>query len=224
MQALALYRPSFARLLVRHPMLWVTSAALGASTAMFAGVLVALVVLGGALGTVCAAARTQRLRGWLDRSARRASHRAQRDDRETRLEKAGVPKQGLAAVTLLLDQIIATDPALAAHLELEALLDRYVELEVAAKRYEYLLAESQARPVPQTSPIRMLIRERSTAVHRSCEARLAAAQDELASIFEFLQLLIQRSALESTDPQGDPLEQRMLLLLAADADSDASPG
>jgi hypothetical protein len=70
----------------------------------------------------------------------------------------------------------------------------------------------------------MLIRERSTAVHRSCEARLAAAQDELASIFEFLQLLIQRSALESTDPQGAPLEQRMLLLLAADADSDASPG
>ena len=217
-------RPSPAGLLVHHPMVWATGAALGAAAVVSAGALVTFVAFLGAIGLGCAAAGTRPIRGWLESSARGAVRTARRDGREARLEEAGVPKQGLAAATLLLDQISATGSPLATHPELEEMLDRYVELEITAKRCERLLADARrARAVPGGSETRARISDRAAAVQRACDARLASARDELASILELLQLLVQRSTLDATEVQGDPVGERMSLVLVDDPDSTSRP-
>jgi hypothetical protein len=213
MQRLAPYQPSSTKLLLRTPVLWAVGAFIGAGTAVLAGMLVALVVLGGTAGAACVALRTPRGRRWSERFAQRAAQRIRREHREARLEEAGVCGHALAAATLLVDQITATDPALAASLELEALLDRYVELEITTKRYERMLTgSSAAAPKPGCSATRALIHGRSEALRRTCEAWIADARDELAATVELLQFLLQRSVLAATEPQSDPVGDCIALL------------
>jgi hypothetical protein len=212
MEAVTLYRPSTARLLVHHPVLWGMAAMLSAGMGVVTGGAGALLVLGGALGVGCVTLRMRSVRGWLERSARRASHQARRDDRADRLRGAGVRRDGLVLATRLVDQTATANPALAVQLELEELLDRYTELELAVARYERLFMEKQARPMPETSRVRAMIHERLVAVHRECEARLAAGRDELASIIELLQLLHHRSVLEVTELPIDPVGDCLALL------------
>jgi hypothetical protein len=221
-----LRRPSSARLLARHPILWVSTAVLGVCTAVLAGGPAALAALGGTFGTACAVLRTRWARRRLEHSARCAAVRARREARESRLEDAGVRKHGFAAAQLLVDRITQAAPELAAQLDLEPLLDRYVELELAARRYEACAADGRpARPAPNPSATRARIGDRLAAAQRAREARLAALRDELAGIVEFLQLLVQRGALDATVLEGDPLGERMSLLLAEpdDADPGSSP-
>jgi hypothetical protein len=217
-EALTLGSSGSPRLLVCRPGLWVTAAAIGVSMGVVAGPFVALVALGGVAGAACAALRSRRVRGWLACSARRESQRARREDRETRLQEAGVRIQGLVAATALVDQITAIDPALATYLQLDELLDRYVVLELAAARCTFLLAEKYgAPPVPESSTTRTQIRVRSATLRQACEMRLAAQNDELAGIVEFFQLLLQRCALEATDLDADPIGERIALLDGASA-------
>jgi len=213
MQPLALYQPGPTSLLVRNPMLWAAGIALASGTAALAGVLVALLVLGATVGTACVALHTPRGRRWSARLAHRATQRVRRDGREARLEVAGLHGHELAAATLLVDEITAIDPTLATYMDLEALLDRYAELEIRAKRYECVMARpSPASPVPHRSARRALLRDRAEAMQRTCEARLADGRDELAEIIELLQFLLQRSALEATEPQSDPVGDCLALL------------
>jgi hypothetical protein len=215
MHALTLERPGAARLLMRYTSLWAIVAVLGVGMGALAGALGVLGVLGGVVGTACGALRSRRVCGWLERSADRAAQRAVREERETRLQEAGVRLDGLAAATMLVDQITETDPLLASHLELEALLERYVVLELASARCAGILADRYgAHPVPESSTTRARIRVRSAALRQACEVRLAALQDELASIIEFFQLVLQRRALEETEleSESDPLGERIALL------------
>jgi hypothetical protein len=213
MQRLARYQPGSTGLLVRNPMVWAAGIALGAGTAVLAGIVAALAVIGGAVGTTYVALRTPKGRHWSDRVARRTAQRVCREDREARLEAAGVHDHALATATLLVDEITTADPALAAYLELEALLDRYAELEITTKRYERVLARPSAvSPVPERSASRAVIRNRSEALRRTCEARLADGRDEMAGIVELLQFLLQRSVLEVTEPQADPVGNCLALL------------
>lgn len=213
MKRLALYQPSPTSLLVRNPMLWAAGIALASGTAALAGVMVALLVLGGTVGTACVALHIPRGRRWSARLAQRVTQRVRRDGREARLEVAGVHGHELAAATLLVDEITAIDPTLAAYMDLEALLDRYAELEIRAKRYERVMARpSPASPVPYRSARRARLRDRSEAMQRTFEARLADGRDELAGIVELLQFLLQRSVLEATEPQADPVGDCLALL------------
>jgi len=215
MQALTLHRhrPRPARLLIRRPALWLSTAAIGAGAGMFAGVFVAIAVLGGTFGVALSALRLDRVRAWLERSAERDAQRARREARETQLEEAGVQKLGLEDATALVDHVTAADPELAAHLELDALLDRYVELELAIVRYSCLASgHGGSRRVLESSATRTQIRNRSVALRRACEARLEDARDELASIVELLQLLVERTALNATELESDPVGERMALL------------
>ena len=219
MQALTRYRPSAGRLLMRHPALWLVTAAAGAGAGIFAGALGAIAVLGGTVGMACAALRIGRVRGRLERSAYRTWRRARREAREARLDQAGIPQLGLDDATALVDHVTAADPWLAEHLELEPLLDRYVELELAIACYAGLATRrSRSRSGLESSATRprTRIRDRSTALRRAYEAQLAEARDELASIIELLRLLVQRTALDATaaevDPEADPIGERLALL------------
>jgi hypothetical protein len=142
MQALAPYRSSSAGLLVRYPALWATTAIAGVGSGLFAGMLVALVVLVGIVGAACAATQSRHVCGWLEQAARRKSERERREVRETRLEEAGICTQGLVAAASLVDRLTAVDPVLVAQLELDGLLDRYMELELAASLYARILADT----------------------------------------------------------------------------------
>jgi hypothetical protein len=213
MEALALTRPRPARMLVRQPLVWLASAAIGVGTSAFAGVLIALAVLGGAAGATAAVLRLGRVRRWLERSAAREARREQREARERQLENAGVSQLGLDTATALVDQLVATQPALATHLELEELLDHYVELELAAARYAGVLAgRSLRRPVPESSSTRRQIRGRALELHHVCELRLAVTRDEMAGIVELLQLLVERTFIETEEPEADPIADRLALL------------
>ncbi|MBX3160429.1 MAG: hypothetical protein KF773_30975 [Deltaproteobacteria bacterium] len=185
-----------------------TTFVIGAVAALIANVVTALVVLVASLA-VGAVVRVRSLR------AGSRAHRAElakRDLRETQLEEAGVRKHGLAAATTLVDRITAADPIIAAQLELDGLLDRYVVLELATARLAALVAERKGRPVPTTSPIRTEIRGRTLALRRTCEARLAAGRDELASIDELLQFLSQRTALAAAELETECVSERLALL------------
>jgi hypothetical protein len=220
---MALPRPRLTRLLACHPMLCAVTAALGAGTALCAGLPAALVALAGTAGAADVALRTRWVRARIERSAGRASLRARRERREDLLEDAGVRKQRLAAATQLVDQITAIAPVLAARLDLEPLLDRHVELELAVKRCESAAAaRTRARSSRAASAIRARVAERATAVQRTCEARLAVLREELASITDFLQVIVHRCALDATALDGDPLEERMSRFLAEDGAADAT--
>jgi len=213
MQRLARYQPGTTRLLVGNPMVWAAGVALGASIAVVAGILAALAVIGGTVGTACVALRTPKGRHWSARFARRTAQRLRRERREVRLEAAGVHDHGLAGAMLIVDEITTIDPELAASPELEALLDRYAELEITARRYERVLARPPAvSPLPDHATSRAVIRDRANALRRSCEARLADGRDEMAGIVELLQLLLQRSVLEATEPESDPVGDCLALL------------
>ncbi|HEX2689275.1 MAG TPA: hypothetical protein VHN14_21785 [Kofleriaceae bacterium] len=213
MQTLALERTGPARLLASYSSLWALISVVGVSMGVVMGPVGVLGVLGGVVGAACAALRSRRLCRWLDRAALRKSQRARREDREARLQEAGIRVQGLVAATALVDRITASDPLLATHLELDALLDRYVVLELASARCACLLAERYgAHPVPERSMTRTRIQVRSAALRQACEMRLLALQDELASIVEFFQLVLQRSALQAMEFDADPIGERIALL------------
>lgn len=213
MSALTLRRPTPTRIVMRSPALWLITAAAAATASLLAGPVAALAVLGGTVGTVGTALRFARVRGWLERSAQRDAHRARRDAREALLEDAGIQTHGLADAAALVDRITAASPRLAAHLELEALLDRYVELELVAARCVNLLTRREPpRAVPERSAIRTLIRSRSVALRRTCEAQLADAREELANILDLLRLLVERAALEESEIEEDLVDRRLALL------------
>jgi hypothetical protein len=199
-------------MLMRSPALWLLTAAAAATASMLAGPVAAVAVLGGTFGAVGTALRFGRVRGWLAQAAQRDARRARMEARETRLEEAGIQAHGLADAAALVDQITASAPRLAEHLELDALLDRYVDLEIAAARCINLLDRRPPRAVPEHSAIRTLIWNRSAALRRTCEAQLADAREELASIMELLRLLVERIALEDTEVEDDPVDRRIALL------------
>jgi hypothetical protein len=218
MQALTLDHRGSVRLLVHEPVVWGVAALVGMAMGMFAGALGALAALGSFIGGACTALRSRRVCRWIERSSRRASQRARREDREARLQEAGVGITGLVAATVLVDELTAMEPVLVKHLALEALLDRYVVLELAAARCTGILTERYgAFPVPEGSTIRTRIQVRSATLREACELRLAALQDEQAGIIEFFQLLLQRSVLEVTKLEGDPIGERIALLEDAPA-------
>jgi hypothetical protein len=198
---------------MRSPALWLLTAAAAATASLVAGPVAALGVLGGTVGAVGAVLRIDRVRGWLQRAAQRDAQHARREAREVRLEDAGIQTHGLADASALVDRITAASPGLAAHLELEALLDRYVELElVAARCVDVLNRRELPRAVPERSAIRTMIRNRSAALRRTCEAQLADAREELGSIIELLRLLVERIALEESELDDEPLDRRLALL------------
>jgi len=220
MEALAVRRPaSPAWFLVRRPLVWATTTAVVASTGILAGTLSAIVVLGSTIGVAFAGIQSKRVRSWLERAIRRNAQRAQRERREERLEKAEVTSDGLVAATMLVDEIMASNPALATRLELDAMLDRYVELEIALAGYRNAIDRGPTWPLPSnSSTMRNAIRERARAFGQACVRRIEALHEERECIFELLQLAAQRGSVNDLGDGHDAAAERIDECLALLAD------
>lgn len=165
-------RRAYAIRIARMPVAWCsTLVALTAAVTVDPGVGAALVA------AICAATWTASGRAALQRRIDRAciaeAVRRRRDARETRLEEAGAPRGGLAAVTEHAQTIIATDETCIA--ELEELLDTYAEVTISACRLRQSIAALVISPVSDAdcSLHGAVVRRRTAQVERwreRCEA------------------------------------------------------
>src|SRR5688500_10744159 len=141
-------RRAYAIHIARMPITWCSTLA-----ALTTAVIVNPGVAGALVAAICAAAWTASgraaLQRHIDRTRTAEAVRRQRDARETKLEDAGAPRSGLAAVTEHAQTIIASDET--SIVELEELLDTYAELTIAAYRLRQSIAALVIAPVSDAS-------------------------------------------------------------------------
>ncbi len=150
---------------------------------------------------VHAGTTTPGARRWRARHAVRAARRQRRDRREERLRAANICTLELTQLAELVAQVLDGDPA--DRLELEALLDRYVETALARQRCVTLVAPGEVArletklAVAQHGNARSAaILERRVAQSRAITARARDLEEEISALAELIRLYGQRAALE----------------------------
>ena len=185
-------------------------AGLGVGVAIMAiGLVLPLSVFGmfvsaGLFGALVAATGTEPIRKALARHASWRARQARRDARDRALPPASCGRGTLVELTNLVDEIEHQDPGLAGRFELEALLDRHVELTIA---YEHALRAMRMadrtslehmrdvyRKDPDANPQRLDLYERRLQCLAQCEGTAEWLADELATLAELLRLIAQRVA------------------------------
>lgn len=142
-----------------------------------------------------------------------------RDARERALSAASYQRDTLHELTRLVDDIERADPDLAARLELEPLLDRFVELangHERAMRAVGMASRVQLERICESlhddaaaDPRRAALADLRLRCQRECEARAEHFADELALVADLIHLAAQRTACpEAIDDDGE-LPQRL---------------
>jgi hypothetical protein len=182
-----------------------------------------LVGLLSSLGLVAAAARWQVVRRLLDSHVVARERRRRDFERERRLELAGPLRRAeFAELSCLVEEIEDRDQAQAKRLELQELLDYYVQLALAHQRLVEAVQRGDRAPLWEAGAVRngcalaATSRQRQDILARriqhrdECRNRAAMLADELDSIAEFLHLVSE----VVTCPLGEPglhreLERRL---------------
>lgn len=212
-------RGAYAIELARWPSVWGTF--LGAVvTAGLAGA-VALPLVATVVGAVWLGAGNRRLRARLDADAERRAREQRYAAREARLDGVSASTFGYRAAGSLVADIAATDARLARTLDLEGLLDRYVDLAVAGARCRRVLTThdryEMIRALGRTSvrsPLRRQLIERRLAAWDACRLQLQAVEEQLAEITELLLLLSERVRFANAeiDVDADLVDARIALV------------
>lgn len=210
------------------------------SAAYLASGLLALVV-GGALGGVLGAAaamlatfivalatlRSSHVRRYLERGARRRARDRQEAERLARLEAAPMRRQHYIELRDLTERLEHTHPADANRLELQQLLDRFVELASRQQALCDALARAHGDELARATtldvanhPGRDAIADRRLR-HRDAALRHARElDDEIEAIDELIRLYVQRSTCPELDPElHDEVDRRLADLDELDAAS-----
>lgn len=137
------------------------------------------------------------------RLAARAQERARlaaRNQRDAKLEDACISRDELVELTEIVDRVAEVAPAEYERLELEQLLDRYVELVVTRRiaaermaRADRLGAYAHLWGAP--SDRRRTIDEQRQAARSTCAAQLAALDDDIAQVAELIRLYGERATM-----------------------------
>jgi hypothetical protein len=199
-------------LLVRCPLFWAATSTITVAAICVLGVLFGLAATFAATTGIVAAAHRPPIHRRMQRAARVAAWRSRCAERETRLDDAWALADGLHQATQLVEGLQSSDPQMSAHLELEALLDHYVDVALSAKRCERALEMSGRLPEPRCVSVQHGINERLYASRKELQDRSRRLRDELEAIPELLCLVVQRSTLDSTEVSGDPVGDRLALL------------
>jgi hypothetical protein len=156
------------------------------------------------------------------RIATRAKRKQLMDKRDRRLRslvRAGVREHDLADLTALVDDTLRNDPDAGDRYDLEALLDRYTELEIARTQTKTILQrfdrgvlarqlDAMTRAGKRTR--RDLLERRITHID-ACRDRLVAMDDGVDEIRELICLLAQRASTAEFD-ESDDIERRVMML------------
>ncbi|HEV7558782.1 MAG TPA: hypothetical protein VGO00_25095, partial [Kofleriaceae bacterium] len=135
------------------------------------------------------------------------------------LVRAGVREHDLADLTALVDDTLRNDADAADRYDLEALLDRYTELEIARTQTKTILQrfdrgvlarqlDAMTRAGKRT---RRDLLERRIAHIDACRDRLVAMDDSVDEIRELICLLAQRASTAEFD-ESDDIERRVMML------------
>jgi hypothetical protein len=129
----------------------------------------------------------------------------------SRLRRAELPRLDLSCThvscarpdlleaTALADAITLADARLAAHLELDELLDHYVDVAIARERCRAVLESVTPAQLARKKPDRRGIFERRIALWNRCRDRAEALDDELAGLIELLRLAVDQTTLGDQD-------------------------
>jgi hypothetical protein len=184
------------------------------------GVTLAAVLAVGLTGT---AARSRALRTWAGRHVALEERRRRTFQRARRLEAAAAERtRQFAELSRMVEQIEDDDSAVeSTRLELQDLLDRYIDLAVAHARYVDASRRADLRMVSvfgedfalgdaATRKLRQELLARRAQHKDECRRRALELESELESIVEFLQLVDQKAACPVFDLELEEEVQRRL--------------
>lgn len=166
-------------------------------------------------------------RRWLEDRRRHELERGNRQRRQHTLESAGVLTDTLVELTALVQAVELNDEVAAARYELDGLLDHYVEVAVALKRYERLIAANGRDELvtdimlyqdDPSAAARVRILEHRLRCHDQCVTAAKKLRAQSDAIIELLRLIAQRSAMpELPDRDHDAIERRLADLETTEA-------
>lgn len=191
---------------------------LGLVTMMFAASLIA---------ATAAVPSSVALRKLLADRSKREAKRARREARASRMSPSSFGQTTLTELTRLVDHVDEIDPALAARLDLEALLDRHVTLTIAyeralnavqmADRVRLERIRDTYRTEPRANAARLELCERRLNCLKDCEAKADALADDLAVVKDLIYLIAQRAAIREDVVSDDVVERQLEELDDAEA-------
>jgi len=183
---------------LRGILLWaLTVAAVIAMLAMFDHRLAMLAVVG-SFG-VALYARTDFARRRRSARLERDERRRRREDRELRLEDAGINGYVLCELTDIVDIVTSEAPADAKRYELDDLLDLYTDLLVASDTYERQLSRMRVVVPESTPPLQRAVRERAIQWRNTCSRRAATCNQLLIDVSELIRLYAERAMTPEVD-------------------------
>lgn len=180
----------------------------GAVAAIVAGTTVAVVAMALVIAFVAVAAHAPGFRRLVARADERRRLDGRRRDREDRLLAANVPRGPLRGLTDLAAEIRRLNPCDAEQLDVEGLLDHYVDLELEHERLERTLAATELgmlahslREIPErdASPRRAVL-ERRLALWTTGRTRADELAEQIGTTIELVRLIAQRAALAACAP------------------------
>jgi hypothetical protein len=157
-------------------------------------------------------------RRWLEQRRRLELQRGNRQRRQHALEAAGVLVDPLIELTALVDAVEINDEAASARYELDGLLDHYVEVAVALKRYERIISSNGRDEMVtdillyQDDPCaaaRVRILEHRLRCHDQCVTAAKKLRAQADAIVELLRLIGQRTAMPELPLEQDAIERRL---------------
>jgi hypothetical protein len=177
--------------LVRTPWAWGAGTLLIA-TSLVIGYVAGITLAGVALAATWISATRPAVQRKLDRARAQERFRRARDLRESRLEEEGLSCQPLATLTELVDRIAGSQAGL--RVDLEILLDRYVDLALARHRLRDWITSAALAPAGAKQALcSAVVRLRTAHVDR-CRARELEIERELDAIAQRIRMLAERLA------------------------------
>jgi hypothetical protein len=196
--------PRSAAALVPHPVICFALLA-GVAAAVIIGKAFIIPLLALMMVPLLVGADIPRVKRSLEGRAQRRALRARRELRETRLENAQFRRDGLFELTTLVDSIVSNGASHGEQMDLEELLDHYVDVAcaraqcqiavVATDRTSLVHALESVSPRSPQAELRRTLIERRIACWTEARDRAAVLDEELAVTTELVRLLAQRSAL-----------------------------
>ena len=162
------------------------------TTSLVIGYVAGIALAGLALAATWISATRPAVQRKLDRARAQERFRRARDLRESRLEEEGLSCQPLATLTELVDRIAGSHAAL--RVDLETLLDRYVDLAVARHRLRAWITSAALAPASAKQALcSAVVRLRTAHVDR-CRQRELEIERELDGITHRIRTLAERLA------------------------------